>query len=99
MAPERRPALNTEDRSEYHGGKALPGHLWIVGPPGGSAGIARPGGISPGVVSAVFAGVVVAISFNLVLAVMGIGIGLTTIDPAQGDSPQAATLGIGATIW
>jgi hypothetical protein len=49
--------------------------------------------------SAVFAGVVVAISFNLVLAVLGIGIGLTTIDPAQGDSPQAATLGIGATIW
>jgi len=49
--------------------------------------------------SAVFAGVVVVISFNLVLAVLGIGIGLTTINPAQGDSPQPATLGIAATIW
>src|SRR3954452_4497516 len=49
--------------------------------------------------SAVLAGVVVAISFNLVLAVLGIGIGLTTIDPAQAESPQASTLGIAATIW
>jgi hypothetical protein len=49
--------------------------------------------------SAVFAGVVVAISFNLVLAVLGIGIGLTTIDPAQAESPQASTLGIAATVW
>ncbi|EWY39367.1 PhnA protein-like protein [Skermanella stibiiresistens SB22] len=49
--------------------------------------------------SAVFAGVVVAVSLNLVLAVLGIGIGLTTIDPATADSPQASTLGIAATIW
>src|SRR5687768_11686917 len=49
--------------------------------------------------SAVFAGVVVAISFNLVLAILGIGIGLTTIDPAQADAPQASTLGIAATVW
>ena len=46
-----------------------------------------------------FAGVVVAISFNLVLAVLGIGIGLTTIDPTQAESPQASTLGIAATVW
>ena len=49
--------------------------------------------------SAVFAGVVVAISFNLVLAVLGIGIGLTTIDAAQAESPQASTLGLAATVW
>ena len=49
--------------------------------------------------SAVFAGVVVALALNLVLAILGIGIGLTTIDPAQGESPQAATLGIAATLW
>ncbi|UEM01936.1 hypothetical protein JL101_018255 [Skermanella rosea] len=49
--------------------------------------------------SAVFAGVVVALALNLVLAILGIGIGLTTIDPAQADSPQASTLGIAATLW
>ena len=49
--------------------------------------------------SAVFAGVVVALAVNLVLAVLGIGIGLTTIEPAQGDTPQASTIGIAATVW
>ncbi|MFM2042029.1 MAG: hypothetical protein RLY86_605 [Pseudomonadota bacterium] len=49
---------------------------------------------------AVFAGVVLGLAVNLLLSLLGIGIGLTTIDPAQADgSPAAASLGIGAAIW
>ncbi|MFC7333899.1 hypothetical protein [Rhodocista pekingensis] len=49
---------------------------------------------------AVFAGVVLGLAVNLLLNLLGIGIGLTTIDPAQADgSPAAGSLGIGAAIW
>ncbi|WP_207479210.1 hypothetical protein [Arenibaculum pallidiluteum] len=48
---------------------------------------------------ALFAGVVLALAIQLLLSMLGVGVGMTTIDPAQGGAPAASTLGIGAGIW
>lgn len=48
---------------------------------------------------AVLAGVVVALVTQLILNMLGIGIGAATLDPATGDNPSATTFSIGAGIW
>jgi len=50
---------------------------------------------------AVLAGVVVALVTQIVLNLLGIGIGAATLDPAggAGDNPSASTFSIGAGIW
>jgi hypothetical protein len=50
---------------------------------------------------AVLAGVVVALVTQLVLNLLGIGIGAATLDPAAGaaENPSASTFSIGAGIW
>ena len=48
---------------------------------------------------AVFAGMVIAVVVQLVLSLLGTGIGLSTIDPMHYNSPEASSLGIGAGIW
>lgn len=48
---------------------------------------------------AIFAGAFTALSIQLVLSLFGIGIGLSTLDPATGDNPSGAAIGIGAVIW
>src|SRR5438874_1844824 len=48
---------------------------------------------------AIFAGTVVALAVQLVLTLIGGAIGLTTLNPATGESPSGTTLGIGAAIW
>jgi len=48
---------------------------------------------------AVLAGVVVALVTQLVLNMLGIGIGAATLNPATGDNPSASTFSIGAAIW
>ena len=49
---------------------------------------------------AVIAGVVIALAAQALLAMLGIGIGLATIEPTQaGDNPAASSMGIGAAIW
>lgn len=48
--------------------------------------------------SAVFAGVLVAIVTQMLLSLLGLGIGLGTIDPVEEQNP-AAGLGIGSAIW
>ncbi len=48
--------------------------------------------------SAVFAGVLVAIVSQLLLTLLGLGIGLSTVDPVTGQNPTAG-LGIGSAIW
>ena len=48
---------------------------------------------------AVLAGVVVALVTQLVLNMLGIGIGAATLNPARGDNPFASTFSIGAAIW
>jgi len=48
----------------------------------------------------VFAGVVIALAVQLLLSMLGLGVGLTTIDPTQPNgTPGAAALGIGTGIW
>jgi hypothetical protein len=48
---------------------------------------------------AVLAGVVVALVTQLILNMIGVGIGAATLDPATGDNPEAGTFSIGAAIW
>jgi hypothetical protein len=48
---------------------------------------------------AVLAGVVIALVTQLVLNMLGIGIGAATLDPASGDNPAASTFSIGAGLW
>lgn len=47
----------------------------------------------------VFAGVIIAVAVQLVLGILGAGIGLTMIDPVEGTTPGAAGFGIGAGIY
>lgn len=48
---------------------------------------------------AIFAGVVIAVAVQLVLGVLGAGIGLTMVDPVEGTTPGAAGFGIGAGLY
>ena len=48
---------------------------------------------------AVLAGVVVALVTQLLLNMLGIGIGAATLNPVEGDNPSAISLSIGAGIW
>jgi hypothetical protein len=48
---------------------------------------------------AVLAGVVVALVTQLLLNMLGLGIGIATLDPGTGDNPSATSLSIGAGIW
>jgi hypothetical protein len=51
--------------------------------------------------SAVLAGVVVALVTQLILNLLGIGLGAATLDPAAGaaENPSATTFSIGAGLW
>ena len=48
---------------------------------------------------AVLAGVVTALVAQLILNMVGIGIGASTLDPLAGDSPAASSFSIGAGLW
>ncbi len=48
---------------------------------------------------AIFAGAVVAIVTQFLLNLLGLGIGMTTFDPAGGDSDSAAGFGMAQGIW
>ena len=48
---------------------------------------------------AVLAGVVLALATQLVLNLLGMGVGAATLSPFTGDSPSATSLSIGAGIW
>ena len=48
---------------------------------------------------AVLAGVVVALVTQLLLNLLGIGVGAATLDPGTGDNPSASSFSIGAGIW
>jgi hypothetical protein len=49
--------------------------------------------------SAVLAGVVVALVVQLILNMLGIGVGAATLDPGTGDNPSATSFSIGAGLW
>lgn len=49
---------------------------------------------------AVFAGVAITLALQILLSMLGLGVGFTTIDPSQaGGTPEASSLGTGAGIW
>jgi hypothetical protein len=48
---------------------------------------------------AVFAGATIALVMQMILNMIGIGVGLSTVDVAAGDTPNAGSLSIGAGIW
>src|SRR5688572_7056940 len=48
---------------------------------------------------AVFAGVVIALVAQLILNLIGIGIGAATFDPASSANPSATTFSVGAGVW
>lgn len=48
---------------------------------------------------AIFAGVVIAVAAQLVLGILGAGIGLTMVDPVEGTTPGATGFGIGAGLY
>jgi hypothetical protein len=48
---------------------------------------------------AVFAGAIIALATQIVLALIGMAIGLATLNPATGDNPSGTALGAGAAIW
>ncbi len=48
---------------------------------------------------AVLAGVVVTLVSQLILNMIGIGVGAATIDPGTGDNPSAMGFSMGAAIW
>ncbi len=49
---------------------------------------------------AVFAGAIVAVTVGVMLNVLGLAVGATTIDPIQpGETPAASTLGMAGGIW
>lgn len=48
---------------------------------------------------AIFAGVVIAVAVQLVLGILGAGIGLSMVDPVEGTTPGAAGFGIGAGLF
>jgi hypothetical protein len=48
---------------------------------------------------AVAAGVVVALVAQLILNMLGIGLGAATFDPAAGNNPSASSFSIGAGLW
>jgi uncharacterized membrane protein YhaH (DUF805 family) len=49
--------------------------------------------------SAVFAGVAVALIAQLLLNMLGLGLGMATLDPGTADNPNASTFSIGAAVW
>jgi hypothetical protein len=48
---------------------------------------------------AVFAGATIALVMQIILNMVGIGVGLSTIDVAAADTPSAGSLSLGAGIW
>lgn len=48
---------------------------------------------------AIFAGVVIVLIVQVLLSMLGVGIGASTVDVVEGQAPAASTIGIGAGIW
>ena len=48
---------------------------------------------------AIFAGVVVALVVQVLLTMLGAGIGMATLDPASADNSAASTFSISAAVW
>jgi len=49
--------------------------------------------------AAIIAGVILVIAVQLLLSMIGIGVGLGMVDPTAGGTPGAGSFGIGAGVW
>ena len=49
--------------------------------------------------AAIFGGVILVVSVQLLLSMLGAGIGLGTVNTNAGSTPDASSLGIGAGVW
>jgi hypothetical protein len=49
--------------------------------------------------AAIFGGVILGVSVQLLLSLLGAGIGLGTVNTNLGSTPTASNLGIGAGVW
>ena len=49
--------------------------------------------------AAIFGGVVLVVAVQLLLSLLGAGIGLGTVNTNLGSTPTASSLGIGAGVW
>jgi hypothetical protein len=47
----------------------------------------------------VFAGLFLVLAIQLLLSLLGFGIGLSMVQPGQGGAPNAGAIGIGAAVW
>lgn len=48
---------------------------------------------------AIIAGTVAALAMHILLSLLGLAIGASTIDPVHGETPEAFSLGLGAGLW
>ncbi len=48
---------------------------------------------------AIFGAVILVLAIQILLSLLGAGIGLSTVNTNQGDTPSASVLGIGAGLW
>jgi hypothetical protein len=48
---------------------------------------------------AVIAGAIIGLVVQLILNMVGVGVGLSTVDAVAGDSPSASSISIGAGLW
>jgi hypothetical protein len=48
---------------------------------------------------AVFAGAAMALVMQIILNMIGLGVGLSTLDVAQGDTPSVSSISVGTGIW
>ena len=48
---------------------------------------------------AIFAGVAVALVVQVLLTLLGVGIGAATLDPGTADNPAASTFSVVSAIW
>ena len=77
-----------------HGSEPIAPHDRALGVPGGAI-VHRSRMSWP----AVFAGVTIAIAVQIVLGLLGTGIGMSLVDPVSGSTPSASGFGIGAGLW
>src|SRR5258707_11436368 len=49
--------------------------------------------------AAIFGGVILVIAVQLLLSLLGAGVGLGTVNTNAGSTPDADTLGVGAGLW
>jgi hypothetical protein len=66
---------------------------------GGSTYVERPAAYRRISWGAIFAGTVIAMVVQILLGMLGVGVGATTIDPATQGSPSGGALSVGAAIW